>query len=196
MPSSPRFVEVSQPRGWKCPQGWGSWARGGSPCLHSHDFGDIELVLVAAGIEGKNCVFQCLHLRQVRRVPGGTHDVDPVSQELWRGREQGRVEGLFWLHPWGLCKEKQNLCPSVPWPRAPLGHDRSGLGEGLLVLSPPRCGDAPAPGAGSVFLRWRPSCPVPGSHRFPPIEHPQGTKSCLCSEGFCGWRLVTWVPIT
>lgn len=67
--------------------------------LHSYDFGDVELVLVATGREEKSLKCHCSHLFQMRGITGGTSNVEPLSQDLQRGAEWGRLEGLCQVHP-------------------------------------------------------------------------------------------------
>jgi len=82
-----------QLQGWKHPRGWGAGWGAVSPSLHSHDLGGVELVLVSAGGEGECRVFNLLQLFQVRGVLGGTGDVGPLAQDLWREGQRGRGGG-------------------------------------------------------------------------------------------------------
>jgi len=48
---------------------------------------------VSAGGEGECRVFNLLQLFQVRGVLGGTGDVGPLAQDLWREGQRGRGGG-------------------------------------------------------------------------------------------------------
>lgn len=88
-----------RPEGRNAPGDRGARSGHGSLSLQPYDFVDVELVLVAAGREGKSLKGHCSHLCQVRGVPGGSSNVEPLSQELQRGAEGGRLEGLCQVHP-------------------------------------------------------------------------------------------------
>lgn len=94
--SSSESVRMSQPGGW-CQQmemPVGELGEGGeSTSLHSHDFHDVELILMAARREDKTCILDHFKLLQVGWVFGGTDDVDPFSQELQREGEWAGVGG-------------------------------------------------------------------------------------------------------
>lgn len=92
------------PESRNAPGDGGARSRGESLSLHSYDFSDVELIFMAPGREGKSLKCHCSHLCQVRGIPGGTSNVEPLSQELQRGAEWGRLEGLCQVHSQAPCE--------------------------------------------------------------------------------------------
>lgn len=135
----PQICEVSQPRGWhqrvKMPLGMGEPDQGmnESLSLHSYDFGAVELILVAAWREGKGRECHCPQLCQVRGIPGGTGDVEPLSQDLQREQSGEGWRGCARFthrHP----VSEANAASDVPWAGAAVGDALGRIQAGRASL--------------------------------------------------------------
>lgn len=128
------------PEGRNAPGDGGARSGGESLSLRSYDFGDVELVLMAAGREGKSLIclisdlFLCSHLCLVRGILGGTNDVEPPSQELQSGEGWRGCARFTHRHPVSESKCCV-LCAAVPQPGSPLVGDSPGQDPGCVGVS-------------------------------------------------------------